>query len=43
MDQIFAITMLVEKYLGKDRKFHVAFIDFEKIILGLIGKHSGMY
>ncbi len=30
MDQIFAIKMLVEEYLGKDRKLYAAFMDFKK-------------
>ncbi len=30
MDQIFAIKMLVEEYLGKDRKLYAAFMGFEK-------------
>ncbi len=30
VDQIFAIKMLVEEYLGKDRKLHAAFLDLEK-------------
>ncbi len=30
MDQIFAIKMLVEEYLGKDRKLYAAFMDLEK-------------
>ena len=29
MDQIFAIKMMVEEYLGKGEKFYAAFIDLE--------------
>ncbi len=30
VDQIFAIKMLAEEYLGKDKKLYAAFIDLEK-------------
>ncbi len=30
VDQIFAIKMLVEEYLGNDEKFHAALMDLEK-------------
>ncbi len=30
VDQIFAIKMLMEEYLGKDRKLYAAFMDLEK-------------
>ncbi len=31
VDQILAFKMLVEEYLGKDRKLHAAFMDLEKV------------
>ncbi len=30
VDQIFAMKMLVEEYLGKDKKLYAAFMDLEK-------------
>ncbi len=30
VDQIFAMKILVEKYLGKDKKLFAAFMDLEK-------------
>ncbi len=30
VDQIFTVKILVEKYLGKDRKLFAAFMDLEK-------------
>ncbi len=43
VNQMFAIKMLVEEYLGKDRKLYVAFIDLREHVIGLRVKHSGMY
>lgn len=30
MDQVFASKIMVEKYMGKDRKLYAAFLDMEK-------------
>ncbi len=35
VDQIFAMKMLVEEYLGKDKKLYAAFMDLEKAYDGV--------
>ncbi len=43
VDQIFAVKMLVEKYLEKDRKLFAAFMDLEKAYdKELIGRAYGI-
>ncbi len=37
VDQVFAIKMIAEKYLGKDKTLYTAYMDLDKQMIRLIG------
>ena len=43
VDQILTIKIMVEEYLGKDKKLYAAFMHLEKAYIEVIGRLFGMF